>query len=325
MRIFISWSGARSQALAQALHEWLPLVLHYAQPWLSQSDIAAGERWGTEVAKELEGSNFGIICVTRENASAPWILFEAGALAKLMQEGRVIPLLLDIEFKDISGPLAQFQAKKVERTGLNDVIVSINRMATQPVPDDRAARLFESLWPEFEKRASSIPKPTAPTKPNRPQLEVLEELVASVRGLDVRLRDDDEPRFRRGRRRPLGLSIRRMLDGLDLDRSSPIAILVFASAFRDEVPWLYELGMELYRTPPRSNQYKVARRRFDAALKVLQKEELPEDAFADPRALGFIVRRLHNMEFRDLDSSERDMQRRMNIASEVESEREKED
>ncbi|WP_316190972.1 toll/interleukin-1 receptor domain-containing protein [Bradyrhizobium sp. SZCCHNS2096] len=320
MRIFISWSGQRSQALAQALHEWLPLVLHYVQPWLSQSDIAAGERWGTEVAKELEGSNFGIICVTRENVSAPWILFEAGALAKLMQEGRVIPLLLDIDFKDISGPLAQFQAKKVEKAGLNDVIVSINRIATQPVLEDRAARLFESLWPEFEKRTASIPKPTAPTKPNRPQHEVLEELVASVRGLDVRLRDDDEPRVRRRRRPFLLHELLRTLD--DRERPSPIATLIFASSIRDEIPFLYELGMELYRAPPRSNQHRILQQRFDTAVKLLQTEKFPDDAFSDPRLMAFIARRLQESEPPEFDLSERERRRPTNIQSNVETERE---
>jgi hypothetical protein len=86
MKIFISWSGPRSEALATALREWFPLVLHYVDPWLSKADIQVGERWGVEVAKELESCNFGVICVTKDNVNAPWILFEAGALAKSMQE-----------------------------------------------------------------------------------------------------------------------------------------------------------------------------------------------------------------------------------------------
>ena len=48
MRIFISWSGERSHQLAHALHESLPLVLHYVKPWLSQADISAGDRWAQE-------------------------------------------------------------------------------------------------------------------------------------------------------------------------------------------------------------------------------------------------------------------------------------
>jgi hypothetical protein len=29
------------------------LVLHYVEPWLSEKDIAAGERWTDAIAKEL--------------------------------------------------------------------------------------------------------------------------------------------------------------------------------------------------------------------------------------------------------------------------------
>lgn len=126
MKIFVSWSGERSEGLAKALKEWLPLVLHFAEPWLSKSDIQAGERWSVEIAKELESTNFGILCVTKENLTSPWILFEAGALAKSMQDGRVMPLLLDIDFKEVSGPLAQFQAKKAEQAGVKELIASLN-------------------------------------------------------------------------------------------------------------------------------------------------------------------------------------------------------
>jgi hypothetical protein len=143
MKVFVSWSGERSQALAQALRDRLPLVLHFVEPWLSQSDIEPGERWVSEVSKELGVSNFGIICVTRENTESPWILFEAGALAKSMQQGRVIPLLFDVEFKDITGPLAQFQAKKVDKQGLSELVGSINRLSEHAVPETRLIQLFE--------------------------------------------------------------------------------------------------------------------------------------------------------------------------------------
>ncbi len=271
MRVFISWSGPRSQALAQALYEWLPLVLHFVQPWLSQSDIEAGERWATEVAKELEASNFGIICVTRENVASPWILFEAGALTKLMQEGRVIPLLLDIEFREITGPLAQFQSKKVEKDGLRDVAVAINRLAKDPVPDARLTQLLDMAWSSFEQKVSSIPKATTPAKPNRPQQEILEELVTSIRGLDARMRDGPEDsRWRRRRFHP------EMMHDMILrfsDRSDrSLSILMLASYFREQAPWLYELAVEVYRTSQygQTKQSQMARKRLSRALKMLR-------------------------------------------------------
>ena len=266
MKVFMSWSGERSQALANALRDWMPLVLHYVEPWLSEADVAAGERWAQAVAKELEASNFGIICVTRENVGSPWVLFEAGALAKSMEGSRVIPLLLDLEFKDITGPLAQFQAKKVERSGLGEVIQSVNQAADQAVPEARVKQLFDALWPDLEKQLASISENAPTAKQTRPQHEILEELVASVRSIDGRFRElenivSEEPaRLGRDRRRAeLDPHLLFEILGLLSERpGDPIALLLMASVFRDEAPWLYELGVEAYRAaragPPEDAQ-----------------------------------------------------------------------
>jgi hypothetical protein len=275
MKVFISWSGERSQALAQALRDWLPMVLHYAEPWLSHSDIEAGDRWANVVAKELETTKFGVICITRENIASPWILFEAGALAKSMQEGRVIPLLLDIEFKDIAGPLAQFQAKKVEKAGLNDVVTSINSFSEAKLTEARLALQFDTLWPALETKVNEIPKTPAPAKQNRPQHEILEELVSSVRGLDVRFRETTEeyPRWRRRRHRFHPMMMEEMLHMMELRPGDPIRFLVIASVLREDFPWVYEFGAEAYRLASSGKPEKAreAQRRFLAACRMLRR------------------------------------------------------
>ena len=267
MKVFMSWSGERSHVLANALHDWMPLVLHYIEAWLSQADIEAGQRWADQVAKELEESNFGILCITKENVASPWVLFEAGALAKSMQGSRVIPLLLDLEFSDITGPLAQFQAKKVDRAGVFEVVHSLNHLAQTPVPDDRVRQLFDALWPELEKKVLAIPKSTGPAKHARPQAEVMEELVASVRTLDVRFRElgEDIPRSHRFKfRRYHPMIFRDMRKMMGIKPGDPIFLLVLASLFRDEMPWIYELGMEAYRVARdgTAEEATAARRRF---------------------------------------------------------------
>jgi hypothetical protein len=254
MKIFISWSGERSHLVAQALHGWLPLVLHYVKPWLSEADVAAGERWAQAVAKELESSNFGIICVTPENLGSPWVLFEAGALAKSMQGAKVIPLLFNLEFSDIGGPLAQFQAKKVERSGLAEVVNSINQSADQAVPEDRARQLFSALWPEFEKQLDSIPEEAPTEKHMRPQHEILEEMVTGVRGLDARFRDleavvsDQGSRSRRRRFRHFHpMMFEEMAHMVSEEGDDPISLLMFGGLLREDFPWLYEIIIEAYR------------------------------------------------------------------------------
>jgi len=189
MRIFISWSGPRSQVLARCLHSWIPLVLHYAEPWLSESDVVPGERWAQVLSRELEVSNFGIVCVTRDNLSSPWLLFEAGSLAKSLESGRVVPLLLDVDFSELGGPLSQFQARKVGKQGLGETLLSINRHAGQPVPEARAGQLLEALWPALEAQLALIPGGERSSGPIRSPNEILEDLVASVRSIDRRLED----------------------------------------------------------------------------------------------------------------------------------------
>ena len=83
MKVFLSWSGEKSRAVAEALREWLPKVLQEVEPLMSSEDISAGVRWQYLISEALEGSSVGILCVTRENQSAPWLNFEAGAIAKL--------------------------------------------------------------------------------------------------------------------------------------------------------------------------------------------------------------------------------------------------
>jgi ribosomal protein L7/L12 len=189
MKVFISWSGERSRAVGVALRDWLPLVLHFVKPWLSAADIDAGQRWATEVGQQLNDSSFGILCLTRDNLQAPWILFEAGAISKSVASGAVVPYLLDIDFSDVTGPLSQFQGKKADESSTLELVKGINNRAQEPVPNERLDSLFELTWPRLQEMLASAPlAATTTAQPPRPQREVLEELVQVVRAVEQRTR-----------------------------------------------------------------------------------------------------------------------------------------
>jgi len=84
---------------------------------MSDRDLGAGQRWNEEISLRLKETNFGVICLTPENLEAPWLMFEAGALAKALESARVIPVLLELRLSDLSFPLAQFQAVEANRDG----------------------------------------------------------------------------------------------------------------------------------------------------------------------------------------------------------------
>lgn len=299
MKVFIGWSGERSKAMAQAFHDWIPLILHNVEPWVSEADIEAGERWGEVVAKELADSNFGIICVTRENVNSPWVLFEAGALAKTMQGSKVIPLLLDLEIRDITGPLAQFQAKKVEKPGVSEVINSINQTANNVVPEARIRELFEALWPKLEKEVKAIPKHSGAEKHVRPQHEILEELVVSVRSLDSKLREVTEGGPSLSRRRKMRFHPMMMMDMMHMGRrgpNDPVRLLMLASFFREEMPWLYELAMEVYRTTKTGLPEEAARARrdFRREIEFCVHGPMGEEMGLDPEMHHMLMRELEH-------------------------------
>lgn len=109
MKVFISWSGKYSQELGEAFRNWLPSVLQSVRPYFTPNDIEKGARWGTDIASELQESKIGLFCLTRDNLQSPWIMFEAGAISKVVGEASVCPILFELDPTDISGPLNQFQ------------------------------------------------------------------------------------------------------------------------------------------------------------------------------------------------------------------------
>jgi hypothetical protein len=73
--------------------------------------IEPGEAWGPRLQSELEQSQFGILCLTAENFDAPWLLFEACAMAKKFESSRtrVVPYLIDtLPEASARSPLGQF-------------------------------------------------------------------------------------------------------------------------------------------------------------------------------------------------------------------------
>ncbi|PKP83034.1 MAG: toll/interleukin-1 receptor domain-containing protein [Alphaproteobacteria bacterium HGW-Alphaproteobacteria-18] len=254
MKVFISWSGARSKALALCLKDWLPLVLQYVKPWVSDKDISAGERWAQAIAGELESSNFGILCITPENISSEWIMFEAGALSKSMQDAKVIPLLLGLELSDLSGPLSQFQALKVDQAGILDVVKAINAVSENKAADNTVERLVPALWPQLEQKLSEIPDMEEAGKQKRPPTEILEDLVSQVRGLNARIRETDLELIDRDDR--IAVMRRRESDprflyelvySMPEVRGGDWALLLIAGIVREQMPWVAEVLVEAHR------------------------------------------------------------------------------
>lgn len=312
MKVFISWSGKRSKELANSLRDWLPCVLQYVEPFVSDKDISAGDRWAQAIAGELESSNFGIICITPENLTSEWILFEAGALSKSMQDGKVIPLLFGLELSDLSGPLSQFQAKKVDQGGLMEAVQAINSIAETKTSEDIISRSVPAMWPTLQTAIDAIPDKEPTEKHMRPQHEILEELVTGVRGISSRMREfsdpdliDRGPRYSSKKYRFHPMMLEEIMDISSENDSGSLALLMFAGLVRDEMPWLSEVLTETYRELKHAN-HKEAEKislRLRRVMKSMMHGRMAESMMRGSKSNHMLAMELPHMVERIVDRS----------------------
>lgn len=184
MKIFISWSGDLSKALGEALRNWLPSALQAVKPYFTPNDIEKGARWGSNIALELQESKVGIFCLTRENLENPWIMFEAGAISKVVGDAYVCPILFELEPNDISGPLNQFQLTQFNKIEIRQLFSSINSQCGESMLDsDTEEQVFNMWWPKLEDQVIEI---LGQHKNNgegeiRSDREILEEVLSLTR------------------------------------------------------------------------------------------------------------------------------------------------
>lgn len=171
MKIFICWSGGRSHSLATALKTYLPKFIpaletadEPANLFLSD-EIVKGVRWFDAVDEQLETSDAGLVCVTREALQSGWIHFEAGALARAVRKkerqkkatGALYTYLLGVESSELRGPLSEFQATKFEREDNKRLCAAIVNCMKNGAPTREIwEKAFDENWKSFEKEVKKI-------------------------------------------------------------------------------------------------------------------------------------------------------------------------
>jgi hypothetical protein len=162
MKVFLSWSGPRSQRVALALRDWLTKVLITVDPWMSKVDIDTGARWGSELALQLADTSFGVVCLTPENVHAPWVLFEAGALAKTTENTYLCPYLLAMSPSDVprGHPLEQFQQRRADEEGTRGLLRTLNdavrKAGERAILDTNFDSMFNQWWPSLKQELDQI-------------------------------------------------------------------------------------------------------------------------------------------------------------------------
>jgi hypothetical protein len=134
----------------------------------------------------------GVVCLTPENLTAPWILYEAGALSKAIGEKeRLCTYLLGgLEFQDVKPPLGMFQATMPTKEDTQKLIRTINKaVSDNPVPEVRLDTVFDRLWAELETKLGNLPEIADQIAVQKRSLDEIVTEILEIARADVRYRD----------------------------------------------------------------------------------------------------------------------------------------
>lgn len=169
MDVFISWSGQRSRKVADFLFKWLKKFPLTIEPWVSGEAIDPGTRWSKELDEALKETNFGVLCVTKENQKEPWICFESGALAKAIERTNVIPYLIDMSPAELEYPLKQFHAIEANKANTLKLIKTIHKVSGDKTRSEGdLTEVFDKWWPDLEDKIEEAKK-------ELPETEIIKE------------------------------------------------------------------------------------------------------------------------------------------------------
>lgn len=149
--IFISWSGDASRMIAETMKSWLLTIFsEKIDVFFTPEDIEAGRRWSTELAGNLQKCDIGIFIYTPQNLESLWMAFEAGALSKKVESGRVIPVVFGANVTDIKPPISQFQARRFDADSILKTLEDINNLLPEKKNKDDLKSYMKFSWQVLE-------------------------------------------------------------------------------------------------------------------------------------------------------------------------------
>jgi hypothetical protein len=155
-KIFLCWSKSRSKAIAEKWASLLPKIGDI-QPILS-TEFKKGQEWSAMLRKDLDQAKTGIVFLTPENVSSPWIHFEAGALAKAVgsRQGSLFTYVYGFDPGKLNGPLSTYQSTAATREDTRRLLRDLCAALECKPPTDES---YSEWWTQLEAALEDIPAP----------------------------------------------------------------------------------------------------------------------------------------------------------------------
>jgi hypothetical protein len=221
--------------------------------------IEFGEEWFKTIMGKLGDATDVVALLTQHSIDRPWILYEAG-VAKGTLGTPVFGISIGLPLEKAStGPFAQFQNCSDDEDSLTKLAMQLIKRNPDAAPREEAVKghvaTFRLGVEELLKKRGKAAQESGIEKVDENTIaKLFEEVKIMFRSLPENLEEKIGKSFRRGPFRREREFHPMMLEELlfnpsfeNISESPGLGWLVFISMYKDELPWLYELGLELYR------------------------------------------------------------------------------
>jgi hypothetical protein len=251
--------------------------------------IEYGVEWYRAIMQKLDDATDVVALLTARSINRPWILYETGvAKGKLSADQRVFGLALGVTLEEAAtGPFAQFQNSPDEEDAITGLVLQLIRRHPQADPREEAVRRqvkafrdsISNMLKDRKKETSPAPKPE-----DTSVAKFFEEIKVLVRDVPERvaLEVNQGSRGIRGKRRfrfhPGMLEEFLYHPAMRESENPALPLLIAFSVFREDLPWLYELAVQLSRALEQgdSRSIQAARRNIVQMVEMLHHTPIGE-------------------------------------------------
>jgi len=226
--------------------------------------IEFGQEWYKAIMTSLAKATDVVALLTHHSLNRPWILYESG-VAKGKLDTTVLGVAIGIPFEQTqAGPFAQFQNCGDDEDSVTKLVMQLIRRNPNAAPRDEAVRLqvraFRDSMTNLLKTRGKAAEP-GPKIDDAVIARLFEEVKVLVRDLPERLQGTvpDARRRRLRRFHPAMIEEFAHHPMIREHGGQGLPLLIYLSMFREDFPWLYELGLELYRAIQRGDEREIER------------------------------------------------------------------
>lgn len=310
--VFVS-HDTRDAEIAEAFSKLLSSVSAGVLKSFRSSDrkgtqgIEYGVEWFPEIMKKLDEASDIVCLLTYHSVDRPWILYEAG-VAKGKLSTTVLGIALGIPLTQANnGPFAQFQNCSDDEDSLTKLVLQLVKRIPNAEPDEEIVKDQVKVFKQ--KLTELLSKQPENTKNEEGSQEtstakLFEEVKIMFQDLPSRLDRRLDPDFIRRKRRRFHPGMLEEMMHVGSKIGNPyLSFLIMLSYFKDDMPWIYEIGMETYRTL-RSFKTKTEKQKaienFERTIELF-KHPIIEDMYGHSEDTYMFYKEFRHIALRSLD------------------------